>query len=149
MLVAWHPTKLWDQCVPKDKKKKEEKNPSFFVDKKQFKVGIVTDIRLKKYVIRLLMLLLNVIKIKKRSTLSFTFFLFQLIPQPTRDVLVTSRKGPLNVLTSETSRGPLGDSQGTNKKIDDLREKVFFRCNSLCFTHLLLTFTGKTNIQKF
>ena len=29
-------------------------------------------------------------------------------------------------------------------------KKVFFRCNSLCFTHLLLFFfTGKTNIQKF
>ena len=28
-------------------------------------------------------------------------------------------------------------------------KKVFFRCNSLCFLHLLLIFTGKTNIQKF
>ena len=41
-----------------------------------------------------------------------------------------------------------GDSQGTNTKIDDLMKKLFFRCNSLCFTHLFLLFTGKTNIQK-
>ena len=27
-------------------------------------------------------------------------------------------------------------------------KKVFFKCNSLCFTHLLLIFTGKTNIRK-
>ena len=28
-------------------------------------------------------------------------------------------------------------------------KKVFFRYNSSCFTHLLLFFTEKTNIQKF
>ena len=28
-------------------------------------------------------------------------------------------------------------------------KKVFFRCDSSCFTHLLLLFTGKTNMQKF
>ena len=27
-------------------------------------------------------------------------------------------------------------------------KKVFFRYNSSCFTHLLLFFTGKTNMQK-
>ena len=69
--------------------------------------------------------------------------------QPARDVLGTSPEGPLKVLTSGTSMGPLGDSQGTNKKIDDLTKKVFFRCNSLCFTRLLLIFTGKRNIQNF
>ena len=26
-------------------------------------------------------------------------------------------------------------------------KKVFFRCNSSCFTHLLLLSTGKTNMQ--
>ena len=31
---------------------------------------------------------------------------------------------------------------------NDLMKKVFFRCNSPCFAHLLLFFTGKTNIQK-
>ena len=28
-------------------------------------------------------------------------------------------------------------------------KKVFFRCISSCFTHLLVFFTGKTNMQKF
>ena len=69
--------------------------------------------------------------------------------QPARNVPGTSPKGPLKVVTSGTSKGLSGDSYGTNKKIDDLMKKEFFRCNSLCFTHLLLIFTGKTNIQKF
>ena len=68
--------------------------------------------------------------------------------QPARDVPWTSPEGPLKVLTSGTSRGPSGDSQGTNTKIDDLMKNLFFRCNSPCFTHLFLFFTGKTNIQK-
>ena len=58
--------------------------------------------------------------------------------QPAREVLGTSSEGPLKVVTSGTSAGPSGDSQGTNRKIDDLMKKVFFRCNSLCFTYLLL-----------
>ena len=61
----------------------------------------------------------------------------------------TSPEGPLKVLTSRTSRRPSGNSWRTNKKIADLMKKVFFRCNSLSFTHLLLFFTGKTNMQKF
>ena len=40
-------------------------------------------------------------------------------PAGTRDVPGTSPEGPLKVLTSGTSRGPSGDSQGTNTKIDD------------------------------
>ena len=44
-----------------------------------------------------------------------------------------------------TFRGLLVHQQ----KNDDVMKKVFFRCNSICFTHLLLIFTGKTNIQKF
>ena len=60
-----------------------------------------------------------------------------------------SRGRPLKVLTSETSRGSSRYSYGTNKKINDLIKKVFFRCNSPCLTYLLLFFTGKTNMQKF
>ena len=37
----------------------------------------------------------------------------------------TSLEGFLKVLTSGTSRGSSGDSQGTNTKIDDLMKKVF------------------------
>ena len=70
------------------------------------------------------------------------------VTQPARDVPGTSPEGPLKVLTSGTSRGPSGDSQGTNTKIDDLMKKLFFRYNSPCFTHLFLFFTRKTNIQK-
>ena len=68
--------------------------------------------------------------------------------QPARDFPGTSPEGPLKVLTFGTSREYSGDSQGTNTKIDDLMKKLFFRCNSPCFTHLLLFFAGKTNIQK-
>ena len=60
------------------------------------------------------------------------------------DVPGTYSEGPLKVLMSGTTRGPSGDQQ----KIEDLMKKGFFRGNSLCFTHLLLFFTGKTNIQK-
>ena len=74
-------------------------------------------------------------------------FSVSLLSQAARDVPETSPEGPPKVLTSGISRGPLGDSYGTNKKIDDLIKKCFFRCTSLCFTYLLLIFTGKTNIQ--
>ena len=60
----------------------------------------------------------------------------------------TSPEGHLKVLTSGTSRGPSEDAQVTNRKIDNLMKKWFFRCNSPCFTHLFLFFTGKTNMQK-
>ena len=69
--------------------------------------------------------------------------MFDRTTQLARDVPGTSPEGPLKVLTSGTSRGPSGDSQGTNTKIDDLMKKLFFRCNSPCFTHLFLFFTGK------
>ena len=46
--------------------------------------------------------------------------------KPARDVPVTSTEGPLKVLTSGTSRGPSGDSQGTNTKIDDLMKILLF-----------------------
>ena len=70
------------------------------------------------------------------------------LTQPARDVPGTSPEGPLKVLTSRTSRGFSGDSQGTKTKIDDLMKKLVFRFNRPSFTHLLLLFTGKTNIQK-
>ena len=63
--------------------------------------------------------------------------------QPTRDVCETSREGPLKFLTTGTSRGPSRDCNGTNIKIDDLMKKLFFKCNSPCFTHLSLFFNGK------
>ena len=69
--------------------------------------------------------------------------------QPARDMSGTSPEGPVKILTSGTSSGPSGDSSGTNEKIDYLMKRVFFRCNSSCFTHLLLFFTGKTNMQEF
>ena len=48
-----------------------------------------------------------------------------------------------------TFKGPSGDSQGTNTKIDDLMKKIFFRSNSPCITYLFMFFTGRTDIQKF
>ena len=68
------------------------------------------------------------------------------LTQKAHDVPRTSPEGLLKVLTSGTSRGFLGDQQ---KKNDNLMKKVFFRYNSSYFTHLLLFFTGKTNMQKF
>ena len=69
------------------------------------------------------------------------------LTQKAHDVPRTSPEGLLKVLTSGTSRGVLGDQQ--KKKNDNLMKKVFFRYNSSYFTHLLLFFTGKTNMQKF
>ena len=43
---------------------------------------------------------------------------------------MASRGGPLKVLTSGIYRGPSGESQGTNTKIDDFMKKLFFRSNS-------------------
>ena len=70
------------------------------------------------------------------------------VTQPACDVPRTSPEGRLKVLMSGTSRGPSGDSQGTNTKIDDLMKKLFFRCNSPCFTHLFLIFTEKNKYSK-
>ena len=70
------------------------------------------------------------------------------VAQPARDVPGTSPEGPLKVLMSGTSRGPSGDSQGTNTKIDDLMKKLLVRSNNPCFTHLFLFFTEKTNNSK-
>ena len=62
-----------------------------------------------------------------------------------RDVSWSSSKGPNVWDLQVTFRGLLGN----NTKIDDLMKKVFFRCNSPCFTHLLLFFSGKRNISKW
>ena len=65
--------------------------------------------------------------------------------QPARDVLGTSPKGRNARDFQRTFRGLLGDQ----KKKGNLMKKVLFRCNGYCFTHLLLFFTAKTNMQKF
>ena len=73
---------------------------------------------------------------------------FDQFPAGTRspgDVPWRSPKGSVVRDLQGTFKGLLGDQQ----KIDDFIKKVFSRCNSFCFTHLLLFFTGKTNIQKF
>ena len=69
--------------------------------------------------------------------------------QPAHDVPRTSPEGLLKVLTSGFYKGPSGDSQGTNTKIDDFMKKLFLRSNSPYITHLFLFFTGRKNIQKF
>ena len=69
--------------------------------------------------------------------------------QPAHDVPGKSPEGLLKVLTSGIYKGPSGDSQGTNTKIDDFMRKLFFRSNSLYLTCLFLFFTRRTNIQNF
>ena len=68
--------------------------------------------------------------------------------QPTYDVPRTSPEGPLKIPTSGTCRGPLGESQGTNTKIDNFMKKWFLRSNSPFITYVFLLFTGRTNTQK-
>ena len=50
----------------------------------------------------------------------------------------TSPEGPLKVLTSETYKGPSGESQKTYTKIDDFIKKIFFRSNSPCIISVFL-----------
>ena len=69
--------------------------------------------------------------------------------QPAHDVPGKSPEGLLKVLTSGIYKGPSGDSQGTNTKIDDFMRKLFFRSNSPYLTCLFLFFTRRTNIQNF
>ena len=66
--------------------------------------------------------------------------------QPAHEVPGTSLEGPQKILTSRTYKGPSGDSQETNTKIDVLMKKLFLRSG---ITYLFLFFTGTTNIQKF
>ena len=65
--------------------------------------------------------------------------------QPLNFKPLRSTKGPNVQDPQGTFSGLLGDQQ----KIDNLMKNVLFRCNSSWFTHLLLFFTGKTNMQKF
>ena len=58
--------------------------------------------------------------------------------QPAHDVPGTYPEGLLKVLTSGTYKGPSGNSQGTNTKIDNFMKKLFFRSNSPGITHLFL-----------
>ena len=69
--------------------------------------------------------------------------------QSAHDVPRTSPERLLNVLTSGFYKGPSGDSQGTNTKIDDFMRKLFFRSNSPYLTCLFLFFKRRTNIQNF
>ena len=46
-------------------------------------------------------------------------------------------------------QGPLRGLLGDQQKNDKLMKKGLFRRNGYCLTHLLLFFTGKTNVQKF
>ena len=64
--------------------------------------------------------------------------------QPAHNVPWTSHEGSLNV---RGYKGPTGDSHGTNKNIDDVMKKLFFRSNRPCITYLSLFFTGRANIQ--
>ena len=73
--------------------------------------------------------------------------MYTVITQPAQDNPETFPEGLLKDLTSETYRGPSGDSQGTNTKIYDLLIKLYFTSNSPCVTYLFLSFAGKTNIE--
>ena len=80
-----------------------------------------------------------VIKWNKRAMIRKYFRIGKIIignTQPAQDVPGTSPESLLKVLTSGTYRGPSGDSQGTNTKIDDFMKKLFFRSNSPCITYL-------------
>ena len=76
------------------------------------------------------------------------FFLNFKNTQPARNVPGTSLEGLLNVVTSETSKGPSEDSLGTNTKIDNLMKKNVFRCNSPCFTHFSCSFYWKNKYSE-
>ena len=50
----------------------------------------------------------------------------------------TSPEGPLNIVMSQTYRGPSGYPQEKNTKTYDLMKKMFFRGNSPCIIYLFL-----------
>ena len=68
------------------------------------------------------------------------------ITQSANDVTVTSPEGPLKVLIPGTNRGLLGDSQGTNTKIDDLM-KIFLEAIVLVL-HIYSYFYRKKKYSK-
>ena len=57
-------------------------------------------------------------------------------------------KKSIEIIGFELTQPARDAPEGTNNKNHDLMRNVFFTCNGLCFTHLLLFFTGKTNIKK-
>ena len=67
---------------------------------------------------------------------------------PTHDVPGTSPEGSLKVLLSGTYRGPSGDSQGTNTKIDDFMKKLFFSSNSSLYYISVSLFYSKNKYSK-
>ena len=64
------------------------------------------------------------------------------LSQPARNVVGTSPEGPIKVLTF---RELLKDQQ----KIDNLMKKVFFKCNSPCFTHIYCFLLEKQIFKSF
>ena len=68
--------------------------------------------------------------------------------QSAHDIPGTSPEGPLKVLMSGTYKGPSGDSQRTNTKIDDFMKKLFSRSNSPCITYLFLFFLQEEPLFK-
>ena len=102
--------------------------------------------------------LVTVHKIKTTSTLNKPAYigmcLLELSKVAMYEFSYESIKGNIPVGTQRPEgvpwRSPKGpnvcDLQETNTKVDDLMKKVLFRWNSPGFTHLLLFFTGKTNI---
>ena len=91
---------------------------------------------------------IHIDNIKQRKDISDNQDKENNIPAGTRRPEDVPRRSPKGPNVRDPGR-PSGDSQGTNTKIDDLMKKLFFRCNSPCFTHLFLFFTEKTNIQMF
>ena len=57
-------------------------------------------------------------------------------------------KDTLKVLTSGTSRGPSGDSQGTNKKNDSLMKKSVFQMQQFLFYSSVTVFYWKNKYAK-
>ena len=68
--------------------------------------------------------------------------------QPAHDVPGTFPESLLKVLTSGTYRGPSGDSQGTNTKIDDFMKKLFFRSIRVLVLHICFCFLQEEQIFK-
>ena len=67
--------------------------------------------------------------------------------QQAHEASETSPEGPLNIVMSQTYRGPSGYPQEKNTKTYDLMKKMFFRGNSPCIIYLFL-FLQKQQILK-
>ena len=80
-------------------------------------------------------------------SLSLTFKISR--TQPAHYVPGTFPEGSLKVLTLGTYRRPLGNSQGTNTKTDELMKKLFFKSNSPCIKYVILFSTGKKIFKNY